>query len=372
MKIVIATPLFPPELGYPARYVSELAEHLVKKEHTVTIVAYGQHSVPLPHTRIVSINKKHILPLRLALFFWSLWKESYFANNIIAEKTLASGLPAVLVGRIRKIPVSVHFPHSETWERMCYTKKETPISEALFCVLKKRGFATRLRFALEKATLRLATHIIVSSQKHITLYSTTFQIPEIRFRAIPRPEEREEILPSFLSPYSTNNNVVVIHQQGTPETAYLSLFDAISLLTEKDSTVRVYVIGELPNKEVLLQEIQHNGIEEQVHLKGFISRAERWHIIQQAKALLFITKSTEQTDILSTYKKTNIPIIAPKGSYGEEYAPAHTRWLSFTEGDYSSLTEALIQVLSEKPTPIHKKEEDIFSFEAHAQTLLTP
>jgi hypothetical protein len=42
MKIVLATGIYPPDIGGPATYVRELAESLTSKGNKVVIVTYGR------------------------------------------------------------------------------------------------------------------------------------------------------------------------------------------------------------------------------------------------------------------------------------------------------------------------------------------
>ncbi len=73
MKILVVTPLYPPDIVESASYVKELASRL-KETYTVTVLAYNHIPETIPHVRIVSIEKNILLPIRLIKFTYTLLK----------------------------------------------------------------------------------------------------------------------------------------------------------------------------------------------------------------------------------------------------------------------------------------------------------
>ena len=103
MKILVATPIYPPEIGGPATYAKELAKHLHEK-HNITIVAYTDVRGPFPGTKLIAVSKKKPLPVRLVKFFLAVWKASQWCDLIYVQNAMAAGLPVALVSIFRKKP----------------------------------------------------------------------------------------------------------------------------------------------------------------------------------------------------------------------------------------------------------------------------
>lgn len=85
MKIVIATPLYPPDIEPVAVYTKELARRL-SKNHEVTVVAYSHIPEQIPGVAIISIEKNLPLVVRLVKFTRALLRLSgrtdiYFIEN---------------------------------------------------------------------------------------------------------------------------------------------------------------------------------------------------------------------------------------------------------------------------------------------------
>jgi hypothetical protein len=96
MKIVLATPLYPPDIAEPAPYVKELAKRL-KLHHEVTIVAYGHLPEKVPGVKIVAVPKNRMLPLRLIDYTFKLLQAARGADIIYAQNGASVELPAALI-----------------------------------------------------------------------------------------------------------------------------------------------------------------------------------------------------------------------------------------------------------------------------------
>jgi hypothetical protein len=107
MKLVIATPLYPPDIAEPAPYVKELAARLAK-EHEVVVVAYGRLPEPVPGARIVAVRKDRPLLLRLLAFTRALADEAVSADAVIAENGASVELPAAFVSLFSHTPFFFH------------------------------------------------------------------------------------------------------------------------------------------------------------------------------------------------------------------------------------------------------------------------
>ncbi len=97
MKIILATPLYPPDVAQPAPYVKELAKRLADNMHEVTVVAYAYLPEKVSGVHIVAVNKRKPLPLRLMQYTWLLWRAARTADVVYAQNGASVELPAGLV-----------------------------------------------------------------------------------------------------------------------------------------------------------------------------------------------------------------------------------------------------------------------------------
>lgn len=99
MKLVIATPLYPPDIAEPAPYVKELVRRL-SPAHTIVVVTYGRLPEQVPGVTIHAVNKALPRPLRLVLYTLTLAVASLDAEYIYVQNGPSSELPAGLVARL--------------------------------------------------------------------------------------------------------------------------------------------------------------------------------------------------------------------------------------------------------------------------------
>lgn len=104
MKILLVTPLYPPDIADPAPYAKELASRL-KKNHTVTILAYNHIPEPIEGVEIITVEKNRILPLRLMNMFFKLYKAAKHHDVIYLQNGPSTELPAVLITLLVSIPI---------------------------------------------------------------------------------------------------------------------------------------------------------------------------------------------------------------------------------------------------------------------------
>jgi len=107
MKILLATPLYPPDIAESGRYVKELARRL-SISHSVTIVAYGRIPEAVPGVRTIVINKRQPLLFRLLAYTLCLWSEVRTHEVVYFENGASVELPCGIVGRFTKKPFYMH------------------------------------------------------------------------------------------------------------------------------------------------------------------------------------------------------------------------------------------------------------------------
>lgn len=104
MKLVLATPLYPPEIGGPATDSATLATHLL---------AAGIPAVVCPFSTVKRAPKL----VRHIRYGYRLLQEARGASGIVSFDLVSVGLPAALVARYLGIPLIVRVPGDYAWEQ---------------------------------------------------------------------------------------------------------------------------------------------------------------------------------------------------------------------------------------------------------------
>lgn len=118
MRIVLATSLYPPDIGEPAPYIKELARRL-SGTHQVTIVAYTRLPEEVPGVKIIAVSKRYWLPLRILIYTLKLFAATWSADILYAENGTSTELPATIVAVLTRIHFIFHIGDvpAHTWVR---------------------------------------------------------------------------------------------------------------------------------------------------------------------------------------------------------------------------------------------------------------
>ncbi len=104
MKLVLATPLYPPDIGGPATDAANLAAYLTHKGMAPAIACFAD-------LRRLPKGIRHIA------YLWRLLGKSRNADGIVAFDTVSVGMPAALASILTGRPLVVRVPGDYAWEQ---------------------------------------------------------------------------------------------------------------------------------------------------------------------------------------------------------------------------------------------------------------
>jgi len=147
-RLVIATPLYPPEIGGPATDAAGLVAHLSKRGTVSTVC-------PFSSCRWLPRGIRHFA------YAYRLLRGAYGADGIIAFDTFSVGLPAVLVAWLLRVPLIVRVPGDYAWEQ---GRQRFGVTDTLEVFQYQRyGFWVELLRKCQRLVVRRAELVVVPS-----------------------------------------------------------------------------------------------------------------------------------------------------------------------------------------------------------------
>ena len=266
MNIVIATGIFPPDIGGPATYSVTLAEEFSARGHKVTIVTYGNFKKEAQAMRYELHGISRTLPkgLRHLMYGMRVLQSGRHADVIYAQDPISAGVPACIAARLLRKKFVLKVVGDYAWEQGI---QRFGVTDLLDDFLKKRyGFRVQILRFLEAFVARKARMIIVPSaylktvvhawgvvNSHITV---VYNAVHIEVRSSTTEEARKELY--------LEGTVLLSVGRLVPWKGFRMLIELLPELIKKRSDIRLVISGSGPEREQL--EARAHNLQVQHHV----------------------------------------------------------------------------------------------------------
>jgi len=371
VKIILATPVYPPEIGGPATYTKELALRL-RDKHEIVIVAYAINLERIEGTTIFTASKRRPLPLRFLKYLYILYKASRGADVIYVQNAMAAGLPAVLVSMVRNIPLVLKFVGDEAWERASQERRTTKRLEE-FLAAPEGGWKTSLRMLIQGFVLRHTDIVTTPSLYLRDAIVRTYGIKDERAVVNYNAAEKEADAPFSVTPIP---HQIVATARLVEWKGLDGVIRAVALLKKEFPDVRAVIAGDGPEEEQLKKLARDIGVANQVSFPGRVSRAETWHLRKSSEVYVLNSTYEGLPHTVLTSFAARIPTVATDIPGTNEAVYDGKSGLLVPAGDDQALADAIARLFRDPALRAKLVEgadkilAEKFSWETHLATLL--
>lgn len=266
MKILIATGIYPPDIGGPATYSKLLFDELPKRGIEVEVLSFGE------------VRK---LPkiVRHFAFGFRLMKKARKADLIFAQDTVSVGFPSLVVSKIVKKKFFVRVPGDYAWEQ---SVQRFGVKESIDDFQKKKyGFKVELLRSIQKITVGGAYRAIAPSKYFRDLVKGWVKDPEKVF-CIYNGIDLSTI-PKNTGSYAPKTIITAGRL-----VAWKGFGPLISMMKSLPEW-KLSVAGDGPLKKELKELTQKEGVAERVHFLGQIPKKEMIEQVQKSEIFVLNT-----------------------------------------------------------------------------------
>lgn len=114
MRVLVTSPIFPPDLGGPAVYVPHFARFMVDRGHHVDVIAFCSDPDPQGYPFGVQTIARGPLPVRYLKAFWRVFRAAKNYDVVYVQEHLA--LLHVLAAKLRRKPSVIRIMVDGAWE----------------------------------------------------------------------------------------------------------------------------------------------------------------------------------------------------------------------------------------------------------------
>lgn len=328
MRLLIATPLYPPDPGGPATYAALLEEGLPAEGVDVALALFSDVR-PLPKI------------IRHVAYAWEVFRMARNADAVLALDPVSTGFPAMLAAFVARKPFLVKVVGDYAWEQGV---QRCAITESLDEFVEKRAVPILVR-ALRFLQTLVANHarVVIVPSQYLKRIVGRWGVDEDRIAVIPNAFE----LGSVGSTKSYGARTVVTAGRLVPWKGIDGVIEAMAHVGKEHTDVVLVIVGDGPERG-RLESLAQAACSERVVFTGALAHAELMAVIQQAD--VFVLNSTYEglSHLLLESLSLGTPTVATSVGGNPELIRNEENGLLVPVEDTEALKRAIARLLSDK------------------------
>ena len=327
MKLVLATPLYPPEIGGPSTYAKLLEEGLSEKGIEIELVKFA--------------TVRHLPKvLRHVAYFSRVYRALKSADLVLALDPVSVGLPACFAAFLARKPFVVKIVGDYAWEQ---GQQRFGVAASLdeFVKMRRVPFAVWLLRLVQRGVASHAARIIVPSNylKGIVMtWGISSDTIEVIYNAVPlqKPGTMPEAVAAQPHP------LVVTAGRLVPWKHIDGIIDAVSGLPE----VSLAIVGGGPLRAALARRASEK-LSGRAILTGNVPHEELLAVVKSADIFVLNSSYEGLSHLLIEAQALGVPTIATDAGGNPEVITNEVNGLLIPVGDTSALSRALARMLGD-------------------------
>lgn len=336
MKILIATGLYPPDIGGPATYTVFLEKCLPR---------FGISYEVLPYRTV----RRYPKIIRHLVYFLTLVRRARGVDVLYALDTVSVGLPVLLASVVTRTPYLLRVPGDYAWEQ---GSQRYGITETLdeYLVHNSRAFQVRVLAWIQASVARHAYHIIVPSdymkgvvsQWGISTQKITRVYTELKEISI---DDSKEVLRDV---FEYKGFVILTAGRLVPWKGIDGVIRVTHALRNKELPVSLEIIGDGILRNSLETLVDSLDARAYIHFLGAISHHEVGRRVKSADVFVLNTSYEGLSHHLIEAMSLETPIVTTPVGGNRELIDDMETGIFVPYRDEGALTQAIQHLINDK------------------------
>ncbi|MBI2023028.1 glycosyltransferase family 4 protein [Candidatus Giovannonibacteria bacterium] len=239
MRILIATPLFPPDIGGPATYSKLLSVELPKRGVDAEILSFGE----VRHLPKV---------LRHLAYFWKLVRKCRHADIIFAQDPVSVGFPATLAARLLRKRFYLKIVGDYAWEQGVqrfgvketlddFLKKSYGLKVEFFRILQKFSADSVFKIIVPSVYLKKTVALWGVPDDKIHVIYNAFEAPQF---TVAKDEARKRL--------GISGTIIVSAGRDVPWKGFKTLREIMPDILKQIPDAKLFILTGEPREKLLL------------------------------------------------------------------------------------------------------------------------
>ena len=246
-RVLIATGIYPPDIGGPATYLPQFISFLESKDYNVKVVTFSD--ISNNDSKVFRISRKSNIIIRFLKYSFCLWKESKDVDLIYLHDVSLVGISLLLINFFKKKKYIIRIGGDNIWEQ-AYQKRLTKDKYFVFHSKSLPSLGLRIKKNILKKLINDSKRVIVPSnflKKALEMYNISQDKIEVISNAVDLDiNKKESNLYLKIKSYQKEGSKIFF---STGRLVNWKNFDSLIKMFEKVKDAKLFIAGDGPDKE---------------------------------------------------------------------------------------------------------------------------
>lgn len=333
MRVLVATGLYPPEIGGPATYAALLEARLPREGGTPTILPFrtvrGYPSV-----------------LRHLVYFWHAFRAAKHADLVLALDPVSVGIPARLAAFLRRKPFVVKVVGDFAWEqarqRFGFTGTLEEFQSADVDLIPS------IMRLCERFVARTATHVYVPS-KYLRGVLGAWGIDDTKLSVVYNGVSIKDVgdKETIRGVLHFSGKLIISVGRLVPWKGFEVLITTFARLKKKDPDLTLFIVGSGPDQGVLEVHARSLGVESSVIFAGAVDHDALLRYLKAADVFVLNTSYEGFSHLIPETMAVGTPVITTMVGGNPEIIDDGVNGYLVSPNDGDALGKRIQKVLSD-------------------------
>ena len=356
-KVLIATGIYPPEIGGPATMLEALVKSLKERGFIVKVITYSAKIVNEPvkpainHLEIYRVTRSKLKILNLVKYFWRMLELASWADLIYVTDTYSVGYFAYIIKIIFKRKYIVRFAGDSAWETavnvgwtndyildFLHKKYGDKIEK-----LKKR----RKKILVNADAVIVVSNFLVAIIKQIGVKQDKIKLIYNSVDFLKDKRCDEDLVKKIKEHYGRNRKLIITACRLVPWKGVDGIIRILPLLKHSVGTVNFLVLGDGPDLVNLQKLATEFKVGDMVHFLGRINNNQIMDYFRAADLFILNSNYEGLSHTLLEAMEAEVPIVASKAGGNPEVIDDGKNGLLVSYNNGEELFEAAKKILTD-------------------------
>ena len=284
MRILLTTPIFPPEIGGPATYTVEVSRCLQEKGHRIRIVAFTDERPQVENLKVIPVRIRYPILgtfLRQIKLFSTLLSAAKGMDLIYLQDPMVVGVASLLAGKLVGKPLVLKFVGDSVWEKE-YSLRRTDEYLDDFLSSAPKSPRLRLKISLLKFVFSHMSRIIVPSFYLRDILMKHYGVKSDKVAVVYNSVDCKAIETASSGHRKRNSKQIITIGRMVRHKRMAGVITALHELSHKFPDINLVMVGDGPERVDLERLVEKLGVMQRVRFYGNIGRDKTLELLKTA------------------------------------------------------------------------------------------